>query len=187
MVLTFEKIRELYWIERDRKELQELPENFFQELREYLKKKGDDEQVKNVAMDLINRRVKKILEAALIYTQTKIYPINLTEEEKVLFEEILKIIKRFNDLVFEITSSSVEETNFIENIENKGIKQKEENNDQTTDREKKQNNEVIVKEDLPTFVGPDLKVYTLKKGEKVELPKELKEFLAKKNVIVEVI
>ncbi|MCD6381475.1 MAG: DNA replication complex GINS family protein [Candidatus Aenigmarchaeota archaeon] len=167
MVLTFEKIRELYWIERDRRELQALPENFFQELREYIERKHD-EQAKNVAKDLINRRIKKILESALIYVQTKVYPINLTEEEKILFEEIINVIRRFNEIIFE------SESPITVRKEKKEVKQNENKND-----------DVLITKDLPRFVGPDMKIYRLKKGDKIKLPKELKEFLAKKNVIAE--
>lgn len=177
MVLTFEKIRELYWAERDKKELQELPENFFKELNEYLKKKGEDKQIRQVVNDLINRRLKKIIESAILYLTTKIYPINLTEEEKVLFKEILECIKRFNEIIF---------TSNEERVARENTKEDESRKNNSNHNSNPREETFIVKKSLPPFVGPDLKTYKLIEGEKVKLPKELKEFLLKKNVIAKI-
>ncbi len=169
MVLTFEKIREFYWEEREKKELQELPKSFYAELSEYLKRKGD-EQAKNVAEDLINRRLKKMMDFALVYLKTKIYPMNLTEEEKVLFEEIVRSLRRFNEIIL-----------------NREVVVEEKKDEEKADREgKPKDGMVIVKKSLPPFVGPDLKIYKLKKDDKVYLPEELKELLIKKGVVEEI-
>jgi DNA replication initiation complex subunit (GINS family) len=154
MVLTFEKIREIQMKEKEESKLQELPPGFYSELKEYMESK-DDEIIKNVVMDFLERRLRKILILAPSYIKTNIYPKNLTDEEKWLFEKIINLIQDFNNLSFK--------------FEQKEIKENEDYKD----------DKVIITQDLPTFVWRDLKYYTLKKGEKISLPNDLKDFLIK--------
>jgi len=161
MILTFEKIRELYWNEKDSQKLQELPKNFFEDVADYLKKR-EDENIRSVVMDLINRRNRKVLNMALSHIKTKTYPSGLTEKEKILFEDILNSLKNFR-------------TGIFTNIDLKEEAKK------TIETKNEKDGFVVIKESLPCFIGPDMKTYRLKKGDKVYLPKDLRELLIKND------
>ena len=156
MVLTFEKIREIHMKEKEETKLQELPPDFYSELKEYVESK-EDNVIKNVVMDFLERRLRKILMLAPSYAKTGAYPKHLTDEEKQFFERIISVIKEFNTLSF---TSKTEQR---EIKEDKSMKE----------------NKVVVTRDMPAFVWRDLKTYTLKKGEKISLPNDLKDFLIK--------
>lgn len=163
MILTFEKIRELQWNEKNNKNLQELPKNFFQDVKEYLARTKDNYS-KIVVEDLIDMRIRKILNFAINYFKTKEIPKNMTEQEKDLFESILSYILNFRKKYIEV-ESKIEEKDFI----NEKLKEEKDRKVET----------VIVEKDIGPFVGTDLKVYNLKKGEKIVLPEDLKNLLIK--------
>jgi DNA replication initiation complex subunit (GINS family) len=156
MILTFEKIRALQWKEKNEKKLQELPENFYEELQEYVEKSKQDNAIL-VAKDLIDTRTRKIFESVINYFKTKEIPVNMTKEEKEMFYTVLEIFSKFRESLFK-----------------EFIYQKEEKKEEI-----KESGFVIVTENLPCFVGPDLKIYDLKKNDKVFLPEDLKNLLIK--------
>ncbi|GEM_PF-1320464 len=159
MILTFEKIRALQWKEKNEKKLQELPENFYEELREYVEKSKQDNAIL-VAKDLIDTRSRKIFDAVINYFKTKEIPVNMTKEEKEMFYTVLEIFSNFRESLFK---------EFIHQKEK--IEEKKE--------EVKESGFVIITENLPCFIGPDLKAYELKKNDKVFLPEDLKSLLLK--------
>lgn len=168
MVLTFEKIREVYWNEKDNQTIQELPKNFFSEVSDYLKRDGN-ETVKNIIEDLLNRRERKILSLSLTAMRTNTFPVsNLTEDEKLLFENILKNLNEFRKSIFEDKKFEISE-------------QKEEKEEPKMDVKAETDRLVLINENLPCFVGPDLKTYRLKKGDKIYLPNDLLNLLMKNN------
>jgi len=168
MVLTFEKIREVYWNEKDNQTIQELPKNFFSEVSDYLKRDGN-ETVKNIIEDLLNRRERKILSLSLTAMRTNTFPVsNLTEDEKLLFESILKNLNEFRKSVFKDKKFEISE-------------QKEEKEEPKMDVKAETGRLVLINENLPCFVGPDLKTYRLKKGDKIYLPNDLLNLLMKNN------
>ncbi|MEM4625153.1 MAG: hypothetical protein QXJ28_00065 [Candidatus Pacearchaeota archaeon] len=162
MILTFEKIRELQWNEKNSKNLQELPKNFFQDLREYLARTKDSYS-RFVIEDLIDMRIRKMLNFAINYFKTKEIPKNMTEEERALFDSILNYVSEFRKKCME-SDLHFEEKNII----NEGL-----------EKEFKKINVVIVEKDIGPFVGTDLNIYNLKRGEKVILPEDLKNLLIK--------
>ncbi|MBU5678627.1 MAG: hypothetical protein KQA36_01900 [Candidatus Aenigmarchaeota archaeon] len=163
MILTFEKIRELQWNEKNSKNLQELPKNFFQDAKEYLARTKDSYS-RFVIEDLVDMRIRKILNFAINYFKTKEIPKNMTVEERELFESILSYVSNFRK-------------NYIESElqpEEKNIK-----NEKLKEDESKKIKAIVVERDIGPFVGTDLKIYNLKKGEKVILPEDLKNLLIK--------
>ena len=164
-MLTFEKIRELEHAERDSKELQALPENIMDELKDYIhrKEKSSDpleiENVKSTVKRLFEIRERKLLELALYSVRTGLPPENLTQAEESIFNAIIDNLKKFRE-------------NFFEELRKKAPVEKK----------------VLykVKKTVPAFVGPDSKTYEFKENDTLDikaLPKELNDLLLKEGVI----
>jgi DNA replication initiation complex subunit (GINS family) len=89
-----------------------LPENFYPKLRRYLNRlrenalKNPDKmqeymKANQLARDIINNRVKKIVSLASIPTPTNQFIKNLTAEELALFEQLHQIISSWRDKILE--------------------------------------------------------------------------------------
>lgn len=169
-MLTFEKIRDLERAERDNKQLQKLPDNILDELRDYLHKKEkmektssdimELENVKNTIKRLFELREKKILDMLLYMARTGLPPENLLKGEEKFFYFVLDEMKKFR------------EEFFLELKKEPEIKEKK----------------VVykVKKVLPSFIGPDLKSYNLNKNDIIDInsiPKELNDLLLKQGII----
>ena len=165
-MLTFEFIRDL---ERKEKaiegELQKLPDNLMDEIRDYISKKSTSnsmmeiETAKKSLRELFKIREKKILDGAIYTANTGLNIENMEENEEQLHKSILNLINENRN-------------KFIEDYK-KPIEIKKET-------------VFEVQEDLPEFIGPDLKKYMLKKGDIIrnaQLPNALNHFLVKKNII----
>ena len=200
-IITYETIRSSQRTERE-EVLQKLPDNFFESVREWFVRKEklkditsllEVENANKLMEDLINRRQKKIVLSALRTVRGQLPPQNLTDEERKIFDEIVKSLKAFKNNMNEkfkgygkiaeekiqdakktieemkpsepVTAPVVEET-----IEMKPIKP---------------NGKHMVKilKDLPRFVGPNLKSYgPLKVGDIITLSKEMGELLINRKV-----
>jgi len=158
--ISFEVIRKIQRSEQREVKLTKLPENFFSKVKEYLKskkrvaaRKSDEKafiEVKNIERlieDIYNRRERKILNQALISVRTGIPPENLLPEEKEFFERIVELLKERRKKVLLPMFEDVEE-----NVEEELV---------------------VFNEDVPEFVGVDMKVYgPFSKGDVAKLPKE---------------
>ena len=200
-IITYETIRSSQRTERE-EVLQKLPDNFFESVREWFVRKEklkditsllEVENANKLMEDLINRRQKKIVLSALRTVRGQLPPQNLTDEERKIFDEIVKSLKAFKNNMNEkfkgygkiaeekiqdakktieemkpsepVTAPVVQET-----IEMKPIKP---------------NGKHMVKilKDLPRFVGPNLKSYgPLKVGDIITLSKEMGELLINRKV-----
>lgn len=181
MILTFEKIRDLQRNEKDSKNLQELPKNFFQDVNEYLNRTKDNYS-RFVVEDLIDMRIRKIVNLAINYFKTKEIPKNLLEEERKLYDIILNYISNFRKNVLE--GKSFQEEGIAIKIDEKTDSLKDniqeiKNLKIELEVKKEKNSSIIVEKDIGPFVGPDLLIYNLKKGERVTLPEDLKNLLIK--------
>jgi DNA replication factor GINS len=157
--ISFEVIRNIQREEQASATLTKLPKNFYEKVGEYLrrkkalqKKKEDRKsfiEIRNVERlieDIFNRRERKILNQALITVRTNIPPENLTEEEKEFFEKIVSFLKDRRKMVLDriIKVTPKKETQLL-----------------------------VFKEDVPEFVGIDMKTYgPFKKGDIAKLPEE---------------
>ncbi len=163
-MLTFEAIRETERAERENKKLQELPENFFDLISDYMRKKEkikdktsldilEIENAKNTIKRLIDLREKKVTDIAIMSARTDLVPENLTVQEKILFEEIVNGLKIFRSKI--------------------------------TEQMKKKPKEIVykVKKSIPDFIGPDMKVYNLRENSIISLPKDLADLLINEDVL----
>ena len=125
-MITFNDIYEASRKERYSEKLQDLPENFIQEVADYLKEKREislknDDAFSDVVMktkkqlenantlfkELMNRRKKKILNLILIATETGISKKdfdNMLDFEKKLFEELMKCVDVSDNKISEAVS-----------------------------------------------------------------------------------
>ena len=169
-MLTFEKIRELERKEHDNKKLQQLPDNFMNEIKEYLRKKErmkqtssditELENVKNTIKRFFELREKKLADAAIYTVKTGLSTEDVADDEEKLLTALIDDFKKHREAFFsELQKDPV--------IKQKKIRYK-------------------VRKPLPEFIGPDMKKYKLNENEMLEpnaLPKSLNDFLLKKGII----
>ena len=113
--ITFKFLRELQKKERESSELQKLPDNFLDELREYVSRKRtllenpemltfterkEMENIKPVVRYIFDRREQKVVIAAIRAARTGIKPQNMLPHEEALFVKLRDEIKK-NRLVME--------------------------------------------------------------------------------------
>jgi DNA replication factor GINS len=169
--ITFELIRKIQREEQRVPKLTKLPEGFYNNVKAYLERKRgagnrrvalETSQVERLVEDIFNRRERKVLNLALIAVRTNIPPENLTEEEKVFFEQIRAAVKiRRENILSDILMKSPEEK-----TEKTGL--------------------IVFKEDVQQFVGADMRNYgPFKKGDIAKLPEENKEILLEQGLVEE--
>jgi len=194
-LITYETIRNAQRAEKE-EELQKLPVNFFISIRNWLahKEKLKDitsllevENAKKLLEDIINRREKKIVLAALRTMRGELPPSNLTDDERKFFDSVIKVLKSFRDDMNEKFKS------YAEVVEEK-IEDAKKSLDDLKKEEKKEeienivvrpNGKLLVKAlvDLPRFVGLDLEVYgPLKAGDIITLPEDVGKLLITRKV-----
>ncbi len=180
-------LRELNRKEKTSPYLQKIEKNFYDELaalmREvYIKREDCSEEelpkflaelenLRNIIIELYEAREKKIVSNALYYVRTgeKIELENLSKEEEEFLKKIVDIIKSHR-----------------ENILDKTLKGKIEDNEETKKEEKKIEIPTItvrILKDLPPIVGIDGKIYgEFKVEDVVTLPKPNAEVLIRQGV-----
>jgi len=162
-MLTYETIRRIVGEERTAQKLVPLPSDFFTKVKEYLQHKaqitGSKEDAwelasaKRVLQDLLDMRERKILTLALYSTRSGTEPENMLQEERDFFNRIVASLREFQD----------ERKRVLEG------------------REERMEN-VAILEDVPEFVGTDLKTYgPFKRGDVTTLPEYVVRVLVEKN------
>ncbi len=153
-MLTEETIRKILENEKFSTGLTKLPDNFFDEVRDYIEKKSKVvktesdklffESAKRKIKSIFERRERKILNAIPGFLESGVPPKNMTEEEKQLFDSVAECVRRYHE-----------------------------------EREKKlhERDENLVPvaflSDVKQFIGINMKVYgPFKKGDIATVPKE---------------
>jgi DNA replication factor GINS len=166
--ITFELIRKIQREEQRIPKLTELPDGFYNNVKAYLERKRgvtnrkivfEIKNVERLVEDMFNRRERKIFNLAMIAARTDIPPENLTEEEREFFDQIVSIIKaRREDILDPLLTKEPDEKTEL----------------------------VIFKEDVPAFVGSDMKDYgPFKKGDIAKLPEDNRKVLINQGVAEE--
>jgi len=166
--ISFELIRKIQREEQRSPKPTKLPAGFYDSVKSYLQYKRDSgsrkmsletKNVERLVEDIFNRRERKILNSALIAARTSIPPENLTEEEKEFFDQVVFLVKKRREQLLDIMIAR-------EPSEQLGL--------------------VVFKEEVPAFVGSDLKNYgPFRKGDIAKLPDENKEVLLKQGIVEE--
>ncbi|MBL7170246.1 MAG: DNA replication complex GINS family protein [Candidatus Aenigmarchaeota archaeon] len=168
--ITFEYIRKIQRAEQHEPKLSKIPSDFYEKAKKYLdqkkklaKKKSDRSSeleltnIQRLLEDIYNRRETKILQQAVFATRTGIPVQNLTKSEEKLFRQLADSLKFQRQKTL--------------NIFTKKTKEKE---------EKTKLKKVKFTEDIPEFMGSDLKKYgPFKSGEEGKIPFENAELMIK--------
>jgi DNA replication initiation complex subunit (GINS family) len=163
-MLTYETIRELVIKEKNSQKLIELPENFFEEVKAYLENKEKVSEGKEdlweldnsrrMLQDLLDARESKLVKLALVFVRAGVTPGKVMPEEKAFFDHQVDGIRRFQEARKSVLEGQREEMETI-----------------------------AVLEDVPRFVGVNMKTYgPLKKGEITRVPKDNSQLLVSKGM-----
>ncbi|OGI12657.1 hypothetical protein A3K64_03710 [Candidatus Micrarchaeota archaeon RBG_16_36_9] len=190
-IITYETVRNAHRAEKE-DELQRLPEGFFESIRNWfkLKEKQKDttsllevENAKKLLEDIINRRQKKIVLAALSTMRGQLPPSGLNDEERKFFDEIVNTLKSFKNVMNEKFRS-------FDDIAEEKIEEAKKSVEELKPIEDvpaviKPNGKTLVKilSDLPRFVGSNMQSYgPLKIGDIITLPDEIGKLLITRKV-----
>ncbi|MCX6821020.1 MAG: hypothetical protein NT016_03655 [Candidatus Aenigmarchaeota archaeon] len=171
--ISFDLIRRIQREEQRVPKLTKLPEGFYDAVRLYLHHKRETDnrksgletkQVERLAEDIYNRRERKIFNIALIAARTRIPPENLTEEETLFFDQVVYLVKDRRQRILDTLVT--QEASGAGSMENLGL--------------------VVFKEEVPAFVGADMRSYgPFKKGDIAKLPEENRIVLLQQNIVEE--
>ncbi|MEM3727761.1 MAG: hypothetical protein QXF75_00995 [Candidatus Bathyarchaeia archaeon] len=116
-LLDSTKLYKIHWKERVQTagQISELPKDFYPKLRRYLdglreeavrhpEKMREYEKAKQLALDILNLRLKKIVSLASAPAQTEHVLRNLMAEERILYEQIYRLINRWKAQMLESES-----------------------------------------------------------------------------------
>ena len=177
--LTYRDIRTIHQTERDEKNnLTEIRRDFYVKAKEYIeklkknleaekdeyKKKLISDELKSatqIIRDIYKMREKKIVLAALSKVRggrpdTRFF----LENEKKLFDDNVECLKRYREVILEGKKEAKKEV-----------------------REERREKRFIalIKSDIPRFVGPDMRTYSLRKNDVVCLPESIFKILESKG------
>lgn len=164
VAITYETLFELLRKERQKREMQELDSNFFQNVLNYLNEKQkilESQRTKDsifskevektikqlqntrkILMDLYERRESKIVDSALTNSRLKEKTIPpLLQEEKEFYNEMLQVLNKYRKLIlYSLLSNQLPKI---------------------TKEEKPRKEKILVRftKSVPKFVAPDLNTY----------------------------
>ena len=119
------------WENEEKEEIQPLPENFSSDLKTYLEKLRNEfevldrkslksklkfqemENVKYLAKDLILKRFHKLI---MIFYNTKIDRTLLTNDEKIIYDNLQQITKQIEKIIQNLNEATTENTKLQEKI-----------------------------------------------------------------------
>lgn len=163
-MITYEALRKLISNEKSNRILQELPNDFFIQVNNYLKNKAqmtgkedrwELESAKNIIQDLMNIRERKILQLALYASKSGIKVNNLTPVEKEFFDSLVNLIKDFRKKREKVSEEKTIMVAFLKNV--------------------------------PKFIGIDMKTYgPFSEGDVASLPEENAKLLIEKGLSKEI-
>jgi len=198
--MDIDKLWEILHKERNTASLQELPDNFCDEVREYIKQlkneKGEvderrgelvEDEIRNVKMkteDVILRRIGKIVKLAS--SGIKAVPKGMLAEEGAIFAGVKGHVEEGKARIFALILDDKEKSEggsekVDEVIVGSMFKEVEASSTKAGNEEL---HIVRVLEDIPTFMGTDGRIYKIKKEDVIMLPKTNAEILCKRGVAV---
>ncbi|MEM2463763.1 MAG: hypothetical protein QXY07_03675 [Candidatus Bathyarchaeia archaeon] len=121
-LLDSSKLYKIHWKERVQTagHVSELPKDFYPKLRRYIakleaeaaktpEKMREYEKVKQLTVDIVNLRLKKIISLASAPAQTEHILRNLTAEERLLYEHVYRLINKWKNQLLEFEKVKGEE------------------------------------------------------------------------------
>ncbi|MBU5557631.1 MAG: hypothetical protein QW751_01410 [Candidatus Aenigmatarchaeota archaeon] len=198
-LISYETIRACHRAEKD-EALQVLPENFFQSVRAWLAAKMakqdtmsllEADNAKKLIEDLINRRERKIVMAAIRAVRGSPPPAGMTTAEAAFFDSIVAQLTAFrtttiNSIIGPAALAESKVTAAIESVAAmKDETKKEQPQPPATSVSKSQNGHILLNilTDLPRFIGTDMVGYgPMKAGDMISLPAETAKLLLDKGM-----
>ena len=177
-MLSYAELQSIYRKEKEAPNLQEIPKDFYVQVRK-LMGKVEEERHKRGVMKLLRsiylRRQQKILLHVLRTLEEADPPENITPEEGEIYECVREILqKKYKTLLNELKKSEAEaikEKKLVQELKKEGRKVKK----------------VRVLKPIPAFVGVDMKEYgPFAVDDEVELPQANVEILVEKKVVEEI-
>ena len=188
--ISYKILRQIQQLEKTSPFLTKIDPNFYNKLIEYLKNlksvieqeeesqkiKLFDDEIKNtekLAFSIYEFREKKIVQAALSKVRGGKPDLrNILDIEKRLYESLIEQII--------LTRKKILEEKSQEKGKNDAKNQKK--------REREINNNPVVRviEDIPEFVGTDMKTYSLRKDDIISIQKQMSEPLIKRRVVKQI-
>jgi DNA replication initiation complex subunit (GINS family) len=187
--IDYRTLRKIQQLEKNSPTLSKIDPNFYVEMAKYLKdldkrieKKtsavkdqllmDEIQNIKKIAISVYEYREKKILLSAITKARGGNPDLkNLVDEEKKLYESIYELMKHYRYRLLLKKPDNISEKD-IDKIDNK----KEEKPVNT-------NPIVMVKENIPEFIGTDKKKYNLRKNDVLSLPEDMQKTLYKRGVV----
>jgi len=190
--ISYKTLRRIQQLEKTSPLLTKIDVSFYHKLSEYLKnldsiieqeensqkiKLFNDEiqNTKKLAFGIYELREKKIVQAALSKVRgAKPDLKNALDIEKKLYESLIEQIILSRKKILEEKSDEVKK----DELKTETFKKEE----------KKRNTNPIVRvlEDIPEFVGTDMKTYSLRKNDVLTVSKEMKDPLVKRGVVKQI-
>jgi DNA replication factor GINS len=168
--------------------LQQLPPNFFQSAKAWLARKTtaadtvtllELANAKRLLQDLVNRRINKIVLAALRTTRGAAPPDTLTDVERTFFDQVVTLLKNFRATMTETIAEVTEEKVAAAK---KSIAQLATPAQPPRVPEQGRMQLIKILKDLPCFVSEGLTEYgPFKAGDMANLPRELAAVLIAKG------
>jgi DNA replication initiation complex subunit (GINS family) len=200
ITITYETLYDILRREKDRAELQELDQLFFEKLTKYIREKKEIlrsqeqkdsifttievqktrkqiENIQKIIKELYEKRESKIMQLALMNSRSNSMKNDkslMLNQEKEIYEKVTNILTNSRqDILHNIVLGN--------NIKTEPKRLKTDEKPKTTSRE------VKLKQKLSQFIGTDLNNYgPFEKGDKAKLPIEIAEFLITKNQAEEI-
>ncbi len=200
--INYRFLRKIQQLERNSPTLSSLKTDFYIELSEYLEglklrsEKEEDSQkkmllkdeiqnTKKIATNIYEQREKKILLAAVSKARGGNPDVNnMLLVEKELFDYTFEQMQKTRNQVFERDKCIKEEKSNERKIDtNKETKTEGKKEEKTADNT---NPILLVKQNIPEFVGTDGKKYSLYKNDLISTPVDMANMLCKRGVVEKV-
>jgi len=200
-----EKLWEVLYKERNTASLQELAENFCEEVRQYIERlkeeRGEaderraellEDEIRNARMkveDIIRRRIGKIVKLASSGMRTS--PKGMLKEEEEIFGAIKSHVETGKESLMALILGEEESEREVKRGERSAEKEPSGHVLKTVEAppppasgSTEELQMVRILDDIPTFMGIDGRIYRVKKEDVIMLPKTNAELLCKRGVAV---
>ena len=196
--MDIEKLWEILYRERNTASLQELPDRFCEDVRDYIakleteKEEADEtrkgfleDEMRNARMkieDIIRRRIGKIIKLASSGMDTP--PKGMLDEEREMFQAVKSQVEEGRARIFAYIFGKPALIRSKPQKQEKTHTERynEKDNDDTDNEHSNQYDMVRILENIPTFMGTDGRIYKVGKEDVIMLPKTNAEILCNRGV-----
>jgi len=199
--INYKNLRKIQQTEKNLPVLSEVQTGFYEKVFEYLDKlnnrleketstqkqtliKEEIQNTRSIIVNIYEQREKKILLAAISKARSGNPDINhMLDSEKNLFDSVLNLLQGSRGQFFEKKpkkSKEIKETEKIEPKEPEKIEPKKEEIIQ--EKQENTNPVLLIKKDMPEFIGTDTKKYNIRKDDVITMPENMSDMLIKRNI-----